>query len=197
MGQWCSLSCLLEVEESKAGSLLSLWVGLVLTGWEPFAWVPWGVYIGLPPRGTIVIRPGVGPGCKSLWWPASPPAAGARRLVGPADSSATEPTGRPRRSRVLSAADHCSRDANDAGSVKGAWLQPRRLAGNYCSHSVSRLVNGVWAPRKRRADCWGPTSLRSDWWGSSHLSSSHCRWGPSSLGRTDRPSWEQGSACLW
>ena len=23
------------------------------------------------------------------------------------------------------------------------------------------------------------------------------RWGPSSLGRTDRPSWEQGSACLW
>ena len=23
------------------------------------------------------------------------------------------------------------------------------------------------------------------------------RWGPSSLGRTDRPSWEQGSVCLW
>ena len=40
--QWCSMSCLLEVEESKASSLLSLWVGLVLTGWEPFAWVPWG-----------------------------------------------------------------------------------------------------------------------------------------------------------
>ena len=62
--QWCSLSCLLEVEESKASSLLSLWVGLVLTGWEPFAWVPWGVYIGLPPRGSMVIRPGVGPGCQ-------------------------------------------------------------------------------------------------------------------------------------
>ena len=38
--QWCSLSCLLEVEESKASSLLSLWVSLVLTGSEPFAWVP-------------------------------------------------------------------------------------------------------------------------------------------------------------
>ena len=47
--QWCSLSCLLEVEESKASLLLSLWVSLVLTGLEPFAWVPWGVYIGLPP----------------------------------------------------------------------------------------------------------------------------------------------------
>ena len=60
--QWCSLSCLLEVGESKASSLLSLWVSLVLTDWEPFAWVPWGVYIGLPPRGTMVIWSGVGPG---------------------------------------------------------------------------------------------------------------------------------------
>ena len=30
-------------------SPLSLYVSLGLTGWEPFAWVPWGVYIGLPP----------------------------------------------------------------------------------------------------------------------------------------------------
>ena len=160
---------MLEVGESRASSLLSLCVCLGLTGWEPFAWVPWGVYIGLPPRGTMVIWPGVGPGCQCLWSPASPPAAGARRLVGPADWSGTEPTGRPRRSRVLSAADHCSRDANDAGSVRGAWLQPRRLAGDYCSHSASRLVNGAWVPRKGRADCWGPTSLGSDWWGSSRL----------------------------
>ena len=28
---------------------------------ESFAWVPWGVYIGLPPRGTMVIRLGAGP----------------------------------------------------------------------------------------------------------------------------------------
>ena len=32
----------------KARSLLPLGMSLVLTGWEPFAWVPWGVYIGLP-----------------------------------------------------------------------------------------------------------------------------------------------------
>ena len=27
---------------------------LMLDGLEPFAWVPWGVYIGLPPRVTMV-----------------------------------------------------------------------------------------------------------------------------------------------
>ena len=43
--QRCSLSCMLEVGEGKASSLLSLWVGLVLTGFEPFAWVPWGGFI--------------------------------------------------------------------------------------------------------------------------------------------------------
>ena len=79
--QWCSSSCMLEVGEGKASCLLSLWVSLVLTGWEPFAWVPWGFFIGLPPRGTMVIWPGVGPGRQSLWSPAFPPAAGARRLV--------------------------------------------------------------------------------------------------------------------
>ena len=39
-----------------------------MLGCEPFAWVLRGVYIGLPPGGTMVIRLG----------------AGARRLVGPA-----------------------------------------------------------------------------------------------------------------
>ena len=72
---------MLEVEGGGASSLLPLDVSLVLTGWEPFAWVPWGVYIGLPPRGTLVILPGVGPGCQRLRPPASPLAAGARRLV--------------------------------------------------------------------------------------------------------------------
>ena len=48
---------------------------------EPFTWEPWGVYIGLPPRGTMVIRPGVGLGYQCLWSPASPPPGGPRRLV--------------------------------------------------------------------------------------------------------------------
>ena len=43
-----------------------------------------GVYIGSPPGGTMVIRLGVGPSRLCLRSPASAPAAGARRLVGPA-----------------------------------------------------------------------------------------------------------------
>ena len=120
--QWCSLSCALEVEGSRASSLLPLGWMLVLTGWEPFAWVPWGVYIGLPLRGTMVIWSGIGPGCQCLWSPASPPAAGARRLVGPAAWSGTEPTGRSRHSRVWLVDDHCSRAANDACLVSRVWL---------------------------------------------------------------------------
>ena len=45
----CSLSCVLDVQGGRASSLLPLDMSLVLTGWEPFAWVPWGVYVGLPP----------------------------------------------------------------------------------------------------------------------------------------------------
>ena len=45
----------------------------------------WGVYIGLPPGGTIVIRLGVGPSRLSLRPSSFPPASGARRLAGPAD----------------------------------------------------------------------------------------------------------------
>ena len=53
-------------------------------GFQPFPWVPWGVYIGLPPRGTMVIRLDTGPGvsasglcllCRPLGpadWQASP-----------------------------------------------------------------------------------------------------------------------------
>ena len=51
---------------------------------QPFAWVLRGVYIGLPPGGTMVIRLGTGPSRQCLRSPASPPAAGSRRLVGPA-----------------------------------------------------------------------------------------------------------------
>ena len=40
--------------------LLLVWC-LELAGVEPFAWVPRGVYIGLPPGGTMVIRLGAGP----------------------------------------------------------------------------------------------------------------------------------------
>ena len=51
---------------------------------QPFAWVPRGVYMGSPPGGTMVIQLGVGPSHLCLHSPASAPAVGARRLVGPA-----------------------------------------------------------------------------------------------------------------
>ena len=67
-----------EAGESRASSLL-----------------PWlcmgapGVYIGLPPGGTMVIRLGAGPSRVSHRPPSSPPTAGARRFVGPAGESGT------------------------------------------------------------------------------------------------------------
>ena len=73
-------------KKNKASSCfsLSLYGVCVMLRSQPFAWVPRGVYIGLPPGGTIVIRLGVGPSRQRLRSPASPPAIGARRLVGPA-----------------------------------------------------------------------------------------------------------------
>ena len=59
--------------------------GLSLSRSEPFACVPRGVYIGLPPGGTIVTRLGAGPSRLSLRPPSFPPASGARRLADPAD----------------------------------------------------------------------------------------------------------------
>ena len=78
--------------------------------WEPFAWVAWGVYIGLPPRGTMVIWSAAGPGCQCLQPPASPPTAGARRLV---------------------VAAYCSHVFGDEGLVILAWLQSHRLVGGH------------------------------------------------------------------
>ena len=79
-----SLSCFLEVGEGKASSLLPMLYGLSLSGAEPFAWDSWGVYIGLPPRGTMVIRLDAGSAPVSL------------AAVLSADSWGP-PTGRPRR----------------------------------------------------------------------------------------------------
>ena len=107
------------------------------------------------PRGTMVIQLGAGPSRQSLRLPAFLPTAGARRLVGPADWSSMEPTGRTRRLRVLPAADYCSCASNDAGLVMGSWLQPHRLADDHCSHSLSCLVNGAGDPWEGQADSRG------------------------------------------
>ena len=78
-----------EAGEGKASSLLPVLSGLSLSRSEPFAWVPQGVYIGLPPGGTIVIRLGAGPSRLSLRPPSSPPTDGARRLAVPTGESGT------------------------------------------------------------------------------------------------------------
>lgn len=178
MIQWCSLSCVLEVEGGKASSLPALGLWLVLMEWEPFAWVPWGVYIGLPPRGTMVIWPGVGPGYQYLWPPASPPTTKALFLVGPADRSGTEPIGRSRRWRVWLVAVHYSRAANDAGLVCSVWLQSRRLVGDHYSHTLSHQVNGALTSREGTAACWRPAFPRSDWFDIRRLPGYHCLIGP-------------------
>ena len=73
-------------ERRKKGSarslLLPMWC-LKLAGIPLCMGVP-GVYIVLPPGDTMVIQLGVGPSRLCLHSPASAPAAGARRLVGPA-----------------------------------------------------------------------------------------------------------------
>ena len=72
--------------EEEQGKLLlpSLYGVCVTLRSQPFAWMPRGVYIGLPPGGTMVIRLGSGPSRQCVRSPASPPAPGSRRLVGPA-----------------------------------------------------------------------------------------------------------------
>ena len=66
----------------------------------------------------MVIWPGAGPGYQCLWSPASLPAAGARRRVGPADWSGTEPTGRPHRLGDLSVAGYYCLASDDEGFVE-------------------------------------------------------------------------------
>ena len=56
---------------------------------NPLHGCPGGVYIGLPPGGTMVIWLGAGPSRLSHRPPSSPPTAGARRLAGPTGESGT------------------------------------------------------------------------------------------------------------
>src|SRR4051812_36949572 len=127
---------------------------------NPLHGCPGGLYRPTP-RGTMVIWLGAGPSRLSLRPPSSPPTAGARRLVGPADWSGTEPSGHVRRGRVLPTADYRSRASNDAGLVVGSWQQCRRLTGDHCCHSLSCLVNGVRGPWEGLADSWRATPTGS------------------------------------
>ena len=134
-------------------------------GVQPFAWVAWGVYIGLPPRGTMVIWPSAGPGCQCLQPPASPPTARARRRVGPTN---------------WLVAVHCSRVVGDGGLVILAWLPSRRLVGGHCSHTWSYQLNGALASGQGMAACWRPAPHESVWSSFRRLPWGHCPIGPTS-----------------
>ena len=140
---------------------LYLWCVYTMLRSQPFAWVLRGVYIGLPPGGTMVIRLGAGPSRQCLRSPASPPAVGSRRL--PASWS----TGRPHRlgscRRLLTVASPVMTRALS----RQAWLQwaasgaitvasPRLvslmgllLRGGESPASGGRLCS--WPTRKSRA----------------------------------------------
>ena len=63
----------------------------------------------------MVIRLGAGPNHQCLCSPASPPAIGARQLVGPAGC---RPLGRPYRLGALSVAGYCRLASDDEGFVE-------------------------------------------------------------------------------
>ena len=139
---------------------------------NPLHGCPGGVYIGLPPRGTMVIRLGAGPAVSAS------DLRLLRRLLGPADWSGTEPTGRVRRGRVLPAADYCSHTSDDAGLIMRSWQQPRRLAGDHYCHSPSHLVKCAWASGEGLADSRGPTPDGSNLWCTCRLLGSRWPVGP-------------------
>ena len=127
-------------------------------GCQPFAWVPRGVYIGLPPGGTMVIRLGAGPSRLCLRSPASAPAAGARRLVGPAGCRLLGRQAGPT-VRALSAAGYCCSILVARASPKWAWLQCRRPVGDHCSPTASCLLNGASSSREVASRLWGAGSI--------------------------------------
>ena len=153
---------------------------------EPFAWVLRGVYIGLPPGGTMVIRLGTGPSRQCLRSPASPPAAGY--LI---DRPAPPP-------RVLLVAAYCSLACDDEGFVEVSMATVGRLGGSHCSLTSSCLLNGAPASRKGVAGFWGPATPSVDWGRPGRLHASLWLKGPAVLGpyrcgswMTSKPAWLQ------
>lgn len=165
-------------------------------GFQPFAWVPWGVYIGLPHRGTMVI-----------WLDAGPVISLSgrhliRRLLGPADWWAPPNGSVWSRQAVSAAGGSCRLQI----TIAVLLMKRARSWGRGKSSAVRRAITvaipcRVWlmargAPGRGRPTPGdrlptGPTGSAlavfrtpTDWWD------------PSSLGRTGRPSWAQDSA-LW
>jgi len=121
-----------------------------------------GVYIGLPPRGTMVTRLGTGPAVS---------ASDLRllcRLLGPADWWAP-PTGLVRSRQVTFAAGGSCRPLITVAvlPMTQAWSWGRgnspaawRAITVATPHLI--LINGAWAPAEGSTDSPGPTPDGSD-----------------------------------
>ena len=126
----------------ERGWFSPLWaMCLSLSRSEPFAWVPRGVYIGLPPGGTMVIRLGVGPSRLSHMLTSFPPASGARRLVGPAA-----------RLDIVAAL---------LLTQVGHWVVATVPPSIGRSLSPSSILSGSWGPGQESADSREADSHRS------------------------------------
>ena len=155
-------------EKNKASSCFPLSMVCVLCLEAKHAEVP-TLCMGAPgglyrptPGGTMVIRLGSGPSRQCLRSPASPPAVGSRRLVGPAGYRLLGRQAGPP-PRVLSAAAYCSLACDDKGFVEVSVATVGRLGGYHCSLTSSCLLKGAPASRKGVAGFWRPATLLADW----------------------------------
>ena len=164
----CSLRWVWWWERTRlALSLYLVWYRT--TGIQPFAWVPLGVYIGLPPRGTMVIRLGTGPAISAS------DLRLLRRLLGPADWWA-QPTGLVRSRQAASAAGGSCRLLITVAVLlmMQAWSWGRGnspVAWRAITVATPHLflINGAWASGEGSDDSPGPTPDGSDWWLSRRL----------------------------
>ena len=122
-----------------------------------------GGYIGLPPRGTMVNRSGVGLGRQCLLWPASPLAAGARRLVGPAGCLVLGRQAAPAACGSCRLLIIVAVLLMTLALSREAWLQSCHLAVIHCSHSLFLPADGAQTLKRGRAACWKPASPQASW----------------------------------
>ena len=163
-------------------------------GFQPFAWVPWGVYIGLPPRGTMVIRLGAGPtvsasGLRLL-----------RRLLGPANWRAP-PTGPVRRRQAVSAAGGSCRLLITVAVLlmTRAWSWSRGNSPAAWRAITIATLHHIWlmacGPRGRSWPTLGGRLPMGPTCGALAVFCSPADGlVPPSLGRIGRPSWAQCAA---
>ena len=129
----------------------------------------------------MVIWLGVGPSRLCLRSPASAPAAGARRLVGPAGYRLLGRQAGPT-VQGLVGGWLLLLNLGDEGFAEVAWLQCCRPTGVHCSLTASCLLNGVSPSRGWQAGWREPAPSWADWGRPGRLQVSLCLKGPTARG---------------